>query len=44
MGHLLRDVLRYVENMNAQEWIVFAAVGIIIGVLCMRGLGTRSNF
>jgi len=44
MGHLLRDVLRYVEHMNAQEWVVFATVGIIIGVLCMRGLGSRPNF
>ncbi len=44
MGRLLRDVLRYVEHMNAQEWVVFAVVGVIIGVLCMRGFGTRSNF
>jgi hypothetical protein len=44
MGHLLRDVLRHVEQMNAQEWVVFAAVGIIIGVLCMRGFGSRSSF
>ena len=44
MSDLLRDVLRYVEHMNAQEWIVFAAVGAIVGILCMRGFGIRSNF
>lgn len=44
MGHLLRDALRYVEHMDAQEWIVFAAVGVIIGVVCMRGFGSRSSF
>ena len=44
MGHLFRDVLRYVEQMNAQEWIVFAAVGGLIGILSMRGFGTRSRF
>ena len=44
MGKLIRDALRWVENMDAQEWIVFAAVAIIVGVLCMRGFGSRSSF
>ena len=44
MGHLIRDALRWVEHMNPQEWVIFAAVGIVIGFLCMRGLGQRSNF
>lgn len=44
MGNLVRDALRYVEQMDAQEWILFAIVGVIIGGLCMRGFGTRSGF
>ena len=44
MGKLLRDALRWVEHMDAQEWVVFAAVAIIVGVLCMRGFGSRSSF
>jgi hypothetical protein len=44
MGKLLRDVLRWVEHMDAQEWIIFASVAIILGVLCMRGFGSRSSF
>ncbi len=41
---LYREVLRYVENMDPQEWL-FAFIGVVLlGLICLRGFGSRSSY
>ncbi len=44
MGELLNDLLRYVDQMGRGEWLLVVAVGLAIGLVCMRGLGSRSSY
>jgi hypothetical protein len=44
MGHVYRDILRYVDRMGLQQWLVVLAVVIVVGVICMRGFGSRSKY
>jgi hypothetical protein len=44
MGHFYREIVRYVDRMGLQEWLVVLAVVIIVGVICMRGFGSRSRY
>jgi len=44
MHNLLREFLSFVHHMNSREWLVVAAVGLVIGIICMRGLGSRSSY
>ncbi|MEN1681885.1 MAG: hypothetical protein AAGJ46_20075 [Planctomycetota bacterium] len=30
--------------LNREEWLVVLAVGCLLGFLCMRGFGSRSNY
>jgi hypothetical protein len=44
MGGLYHDFMSYVDHMGRTEWLFVAAVGLVIGVICMRGLGSRSSY
>lgn len=44
MSHLYRDLLRLVERMGPQEWVVVMAVLIVVGLFCLRGFGSRSRY
>lgn len=44
MGALFHDVLSYVDHMSRGEWLFVTAVGLVIGLLCMQGLGSRSSY
>lgn len=44
MWDLFSDVLRYVDHMSRAEWLLVVAVGLVIGMFCMRGLGSRSSY
>ena len=44
MGRYYREVLQFLEQLDTQEW-VFVLMGlIVVGFLCMRGFGSRSNY
>ena len=44
MSHLWRDAMRYIDRLDTQEWM-FVLVGmIVLGLVCMRGFGSRSNY
>lgn len=44
MGHLWRNVMRTVDSMDTQEWMLALIAVIVVGFLCMRGFGSRSQY
>jgi hypothetical protein len=44
MGKYLREVIRFLEQLNTQEWVLVLLGLVIVGFLCMRGFGSRSNY
>ena len=44
MDDLWRDVMRTVESMSVQHWILVLVAAIIVGFCCLRGFGSRSKY
>jgi hypothetical protein len=44
MSAFYRDLLSYIDHMGTGEWLFVATLGVAIGLLCMRGLGSRSCY
>ena len=44
MAELYREALRLVNHMSTQQWLLVAVIGLVIGLFCMRGLGSRSSY
>ena len=44
MVNLWKDLLRLIDKMGPQEWLLVLAGVIILGLFCMRGFGSRSDY
>ena len=44
MGHIWRELLRYIDRMGTWEWSLALAAMIVVAVICMRGYGSRSRY
>ena len=44
MSHLYHELVRYLERLGPREWVMILAAMIIVGVVCLRGFGSRSNY
>jgi hypothetical protein len=44
MWHLYRDLTHYVQHMGPEEYVLLLALAIVVGLFCMRGLGSRSKY
>lgn len=44
MREFFNELLRYVERMDVQQWLFLLVVVVVIGTICMRGLGSRSQY
>jgi len=44
MGGVWRKSMRIIENLDMQEWTLVLLVAVVIGCLCMRGFGSRTNY
>ena len=44
MDQFCRDVMRFIERMDAQDWLLALLAVVVVGVFCMRGFGSRSNY
>jgi hypothetical protein len=44
MGQVYRDAMRFVDRLDTQEWLIVGIVAIVVGVLCLRGFGSRSGY
>jgi hypothetical protein len=40
----LRELFRYAGRLDPQQWMFLLAVVIVIGVICLRGFGSRSQY
>ena len=44
MGKYVREVLRFLEQLDTQEWVLVLLGLVVVGFLCMRGFGSRSDY
>jgi NADPH:quinone reductase-like Zn-dependent oxidoreductase len=44
MSHVLAELMYYVNRMGPQQWVLVLGAAIIVGVFCLRGFGSRSNY
>lgn len=44
MQSLFRDILRAIDRLGPTEWVVVLGVVIVIGLVCMKGFGSRSHY
>ena len=44
MSKFYRDVLRFLEQLDTQEWVLVLMGLVVVGFLCMRGFGSRSDY
>jgi hypothetical protein len=44
LRELYREVCQFINGMDAQHWL-FALIGVVvIGLICLRGFGSRSSY
>ena len=44
MFDMWRQMTRYASRMGPQEWVLVLAAMIVVGLICMRGYGSRSQY
>lgn len=44
MQSLFRQILRVIDRLGPTEWVVVLGVVIVIGLVCMKGFGSRSSY
>lgn len=44
MTRLFHDMMRYLDRMGTQEWALALIAAIVLGVFCLRGFGSRSQY
>jgi hypothetical protein len=44
MRQFLNELVRYVERMDVQQWFFLLVVVVLLGALCLRGFGSRSQY
>ncbi len=44
MMHYVNVFLRYCDRLDYQEWFLLGLVVVGLGLFCMKGFGSRSNY
>ena len=44
MSDLYARFMQSVDRLSLQNWLLVFAVVVVIGVICMRGYGSRTNY
>jgi hypothetical protein len=44
MYHIWREIVRYADRLGPHEWFLVLAAMIVVGLVCMRGFGSRSKY
>jgi hypothetical protein len=44
MNHIFRQVMQLVDHMGMREWFWVMAAMIVVGLICLRGFGSRSKY
>jgi hypothetical protein len=40
----IREVLYYASRLDPQQWLLVLGAVIVIGLICLRGFGSRSEY
>ncbi len=44
MTQVVHELTRYVDHMSLQQWTLLLIAVIALGMLCLRGFGSRANY
>ncbi len=44
MSQFYREFLRIFDRLDTQQWLVVLVIAVVVGVICLRGMGSRSSF
>ena len=44
MEKIVDEVLYFISHMEPQHWVLALAGVIVVGIVCMKGMGTRSQY
>jgi hypothetical protein len=44
LNYWFREIVRYADQLSPQQWLLALGAVIIIGLLCLRGFGSRSQY
>ena len=44
MNELYNQAMHWVNGMDKQEWLLELIAAVVVGVLALRGFGSRTNY
>jgi hypothetical protein len=44
MWRYYHNTMDWFNSLDRQEWLAVLMIGMVLGFLCMRGYGSRSNY
>jgi hypothetical protein len=44
INYFIREILHLANRLDPQQWLLVLVVLIIIGLVCLRGFGSRSQY
>jgi hypothetical protein len=44
ISRLIRDSWQFIEHMSVQQWFYVLVIAVVVGFLCLRGFGSRTNY
>jgi hypothetical protein len=44
LNDLYYQLLNYANRLTPQQWVMVLTVTLVLGMLCLRGYGSRSNY
>jgi hypothetical protein len=44
VNHIIDQVFRYADRFSPAEWTMLLVAMVLLGVMCLRGFGSRSNY
>jgi hypothetical protein len=42
--HYVDFVTRTASHLDRQQWVILSFVVLVVGVVCLRGFGSRTNY
>jgi hypothetical protein len=44
MMQFYREFLKIFDRLDTQQWLVVLVIAVVVGMICLRGMGSRSSF
>ena len=44
MDDIYREVIRHIDHLSPREWLYVLAGVVVVGLFCLRGFGSRSDY